>query len=172
MQINCANNRDQKKVIIYPPNVNDYINDYIEKYFPNYPGNNKPEKPEEDKLKVKIKSVVEDEFVVVGEDEYLYATGKKSNENGIFKLVMINENEIKLRLVGGDFIRVDNKDFLIADTDKKGATKFKLYKLDNKSYALKAPNGYYVRVREKDKKLVAKAENAGNRTIFKFKTVE
>lgn len=93
--------------------------------------------------------MVEDEFIVFGDDKFLYATGKKSNVNRIFKLIMINENEVKIRLVGGDFIRVDNK-----------------------AYVLKAPNGYYVRVREKDKKLVAKVENPGNRTIFKFKTVE
>ena len=61
---------------------------------------------------------------------------------------------------------------LVADTDKKGATKFRIYKISKKEYVLKAPNGYYVRVRRRDKMLVARAENAGPRTIFKFKIAE
>lgn len=79
---------------------------------------------------------------------------------------------IKIKLDEGDYIRIDNKNFLIADTDKEGAIKFKAYKVDNKVYVLKAPNGYYVRVREYDKKLVAKTEVTGEKTRFKFKEVD
>ena len=127
---------------------------------------------DKDKKKVKIKSVYTDEFVVVGEGKYLYATGENSNKKGIF-ILTINENgNVKLMLENGSYIRLDNKNFLIADTDKEGATKFKAYKVDNKEYVLKAPNGYYVKVRDDDEKLAAKAEDTGQKTKFKFKEVE
>lgn len=175
MNRDYSKDRNPKGVVIYPPWMEDYIKDYIDKYIKDYPWD-KPDKPEdndkEDSLKVKIKSVIEDEFVVVESDDYLYATGKKSNENGIFKIIMLDDDKVKIRLVGGDFIRVDDRDFLVADSNKKNATKFRLYKVDNKEYVLKAPNGYYVRVRDKDKRLVARAEGTGKRTIFKFKTIE
>ncbi|MGL5328669.1 MAG: fascin domain-containing protein [Peptostreptococcaceae bacterium] len=130
-----------------------------------------PSEEDEEKLKVKIKSDIENEFVVVDNDGYLYATGDKVNKNGIFKLIL-DENKVKIRQVEGDFVRVDERDFLVADTNKKNATVFKLYKVDKGQYVLKAPNGYFVRVRDKDKALVARAENAGKRTIFKFKIVD
>ena len=135
MDKNFDINREPNGVIVYPP----WMEDFIKHYFPQNPG--KPQKPNEDndKLKVNIKSIVE--------DDYLYATGR-------------------------NFIRVDNRDFLVADTDRKGATKFKMYKIADKEYVLQAPNGYYVRVRDNDKRLVARAENPGNRTRFKFRKVK
>lgn len=127
---------------------------------------------EKNKKKVKIKSVYADEFVVVGRDGYLYATGDKGNKKGIF-IININDNgKAKIKLEEGPYIRLDNKNFLIADTDKEGATKFDIYKTDDKEYVLKAPNGYYVRVREDDYKLAAKAEGTGEKTKFKFKEVD
>lgn len=163
MNRDYSKERNPKGVVIYPPWIEDY------------PWN-KPDEPEcddkDDSLKVKIKSVIEDEFVVVEDDNYLYATGKKSNKNGIFKIIMLDDDKVKIRLEGGDFIRVDDRDFLVVDSNKKNATKFRIYKVDNKEYVLKAPNGYYVRVRDKDKRLVAKSEGTGNKTIFKFKTIE
>ncbi|WP_373599087.1 fascin domain-containing protein [Paraclostridium bifermentans] len=123
-------------------------------------------------IKVKIKSEYSEEFVVVEYDDYLYATGNKPNKNGVFILNISENGNVKIKLDGGDYIRLDNKNFLIADTDKEGATKFKVYKVDNKLYVLKAPNGYYVRVREDDKRLAAKAEGTGEKTRFKFKEVD
>lgn len=165
MNKNFDINRDPNGVIVYPP----WMEEFIKYYFPQ-----NPDKQEEDnnKLKVNIKSIVEDEFVVVGDDDYLYATGRRVNQNGIFRIIMLDDNEVKIRQAGGDFIRVDNRDFLVADTDRKGATKFKMYKIDEKEYVLKAPNGYYVRVRDNDKRLVARAENPGKRTRFKFREVK
>ncbi|HSQ88876.1 hypothetical protein [Romboutsia sp.] len=149
---------------IYPP--------FIPKPKPEFPPLYPEYDDEKETLKVKIKSVFEDEFVVIGYYDYLYATGEKVNKNGIFKIIILDENKAKIKIQGGDFVRVDERDFLVADTNKKGATKFRIYKINKKEYVLKAPNGYYVRVREKDKRLVARAEKAGPRTIFKFKTVE
>ncbi|MBC8632703.1 hypothetical protein H8697_13505 [[Eubacterium] tenue] len=168
MDKNFDINREPNGVIVYPQ----WMEDFIKHYFPQNPG--KPQKPNEDndKLKVNIKSIVEDEFVVVGDDDYLYATGRKVNQNGIFRIIMLDDNEVKIRQAGGDFIRVDNRDFLVADTDRKGATKFKMYKIADKEYVLQAPNGYYVRARDNDKRLVARAENPGNRTRFKFREVK
>lgn len=162
------NNRlPQGGIIIAPPFM--WPNPGNMPPFQNYPPF-KPNKPDKE-VKVKIKSVFEDEFVVVDKG-YLYATGEKVNKNGIFKLVFTDGNRVKIRLEGERFIRLDEKDFLVADTNKKGATKFLIYKENNREYSLKAPNGYFVRVREQDKRLVARAEKPGPRTKFKFRVVE
>lgn len=47
-----------------------------------------------------------------------------------------------------------------------------MYKIADKEYVLQAPNGYYVRVRDNDKRLVARTEIPGNRTRFKFREVK
>ena len=121
---------------------------------------------------VKIKSVYADNMVVVGKDMYLYATGEKVNKYGIFYLIMLDNNKVKIKQKDGDYVKLDNKNFLIADASKSDATKFTLYKVDKKEYAMKAPNGYYVRVRDDDLKLAAKAEDIGKKTRFKFKAVD
>lgn len=162
-------------VIIYPPGggmLPPFIPQPQSPYIP-WPKPPKPPIPpqhEEEKLKVKIKSVYAQEFVIVGDYGYLYATGQQANKRGIFKLI-IDGNYAKIKQAEGDFIRVDEKDFLVADTNKKGATVFELYKVNKNEYVLRAPNGYFVRVRDKDLRLVAKAEKAGEKTRFKFKTV-
>ncbi|MGL6104644.1 fascin domain-containing protein [Romboutsia sp.] len=130
-----------------------------------------PPSPGEVKLKVKIKSVYENKFIVVGESGYLYAAEDKYSKNSIFKLI-IDGNNVKIKYGEDSFVRLDNRDFLIANSNKKQATIFKIYKVDKEEYVLQAPNGYFVRVREKDNLLVAKAENAGEKTRFKFKIVE
>lgn len=169
----------QGGIIVFPPGGEPFIPGqgpgpvippWLKPGLPEFPP--VPEDENDKKFIVKIKSVAENEFVVVGEYNYLYATGEKVNKYGIFKLIILDGNRVKLRLDGGSFIRVDDKDFLVADTDKKGATKFYIYQTGDKEYVLQAPNGYYVRAREKDKKLIARAENPGQRTIFKFKTID
>ena len=127
--------------------------------------------PENDKFKVKIKSVFANGFVVVGENGYLYVAEEKYSKNAVFKLIF-DKNQIKIKHIDDSFVRVDERGFLIADTNKKGATVFNLYKVDKEQYVIQAPNGYYVRVRDKDNLLVAKAENAGPKTIFKFKMLD
>ena len=163
--MNKDNNEERNpngNIVIYPPWT--------------FPGNNfpwpippYPEEEEKEKYDGKIKSVSENEFVVVSKDGYLYATGQQSNKFGIFRLIKLKNGKFKLRQKNGKYIRVDERDFLVADVDSKNATKFNIYKIESKEYVLKAPNGYYVRVRDKDKALVARAENSGKKTRFKFK---
>lgn len=132
----------------------------------------KPHQENKERLTVNIKSVFTDEYVVVGYNNFLEATGRQVKKNGIFRLIMQDDNQVKIRIPDGNFIRVDNRDFLVTDTDNRGATKFSMFKLYDKEYVFLAPNGYYVRVEDRDKMLVARAENPGPRTIFKFKEVE
>jgi hypothetical protein len=182
--MNKINRSPNGKIIIHPPFIPGEQGKKKPPFMPEYPpfipGGSEPEFPplypeyddEKQTFEIKIRSVFEDEFVVVGDYDYLYATGEKVNKNGIFKLIILDENEAKIRIQGGDFIRVNERDFLVADTDRKRAAKFRIYKTNNKEYVLRAPNGYYVRVREKDKILVARAEKPGPRTIFKFRTID
>lgn len=166
-------------VIIYPPFPPGWPGSSIPPFIlpkPPIPGQGPfppvPPVPEEkEKLIVKIKSEYVNELVTVAQDGYLYATGDKHNTNNVFVFIM-ERNNVKIRQRDGKFVRLDNKDFLIADTNKNGATVFKIYKVDKEKYVLLAPNGNYVRVRDKDKLLVAKAENTGPKTIFKFKVIE
>lgn len=137
---------------------------------PNFPPI--PQQEDKNKFVAKIKSVIEDQFVVVGTGKYLYAIGEKVNQYGIFRIIILENNVVIIRVEGGDFIRADDNDFLIADTNRKGATRFYMFKTADKEYVLQAPNGYYVRAREKDKRLIARAENPGPRTKFKFRTID
>ena len=50
---------------------------FIPEFPPLYPGYDY----EKQTFKIKIKSVFEDEFVVIGDYDYLYATGEKVNKN-------------------------------------------------------------------------------------------
>lgn len=131
-----------------------------------------PKEPEKDKLFVAIKSVFADMFVKVGKDGYLYATGIKYYDGDIFRIIILDENQVHIRVKGGNFVRVDDREFLVADTDKKGATKFRVYSISKNEYVFMSPSGYFVRVRDKDNLLVAKAEEAGPKTIFKLRRVE
>lgn len=136
--------------------------------FPSLPKD--PDK--ENKLLVAIKSVYADSFVKVGKDGYLYATGVNYYDGDVFRIIILDENQVHIRVKGGNFIRLDDREFLVADTDKKGATKFRVYSINKNEYVLMSPNGYFVRVRDKDNLLVAKAEEAGPKTIFKLRKIE
>ncbi|WP_092926560.1 hypothetical protein [Romboutsia hominis] len=124
-----------------------------------------------ERSRVKIKSVFDDKFVVIGRDVFLYATAQNANSGDTFRLI-IDGNKARIREAGGSFVRVDNRDFLIADTDRRGATEFTIYRTGDREYVLRAPNGYFVRVRESDARLVARAVNADERTRFKFRRVD
>lgn len=138
---------------------------------PNFPP--LPEKPEnKDKLVIVIKSVFNNSFVQVGPNGYLYARGLYYNDGEVFTMILLDKNQVKIRVKGGNFISLDEREFLVANTDKKGASIFNVFSINRNEYVLMAPNGYYVRVREKDSMLVARAEQAGPRTIFKFRKME
>lgn len=147
---------------------------------PNQPGNatmpNFPPIPQyqnKDKniLVVKIKSVFENAFVLVSKNNYLYATGANANQGATFRMTILEGNKVIIRVENQNFVRLDNRDILIADTDRNRATRFLVYQTNDREYVLRAPNGNYVRVRERDNVLVARAENPGPRTILKFRNV-
>lgn len=141
--------------------------------FPNFPPvPNQPSNENQNRIIMKIKSVFTDRFVQVGADGYLYAIGEYFNDGQIFVMILLDSNQIKIRIRGGNFIRIDNRGFLIADANNKDAAIFNIYSINQNEYVLLAPNGNYVRVRESDNMLVARAENAGPRTRFKFRKVE
>lgn len=118
-----------------------------------------------------IKSVIENRFVVVGPNNRLYATEQRALNSQVFRMIMQNNNTVKLRLRGSSFIRLDRNDMLVADTNNQGATLFRVFQSGRDEYVLQAPNGRYVRVRDNDKVLIARADNPGPRTRFKFRSV-
>ncbi|MGL5751746.1 MAG: fascin domain-containing protein [Paraclostridium sp.] len=170
--------RNPGGVIVFPPFIpgqgpGPVIPPWIKPDIPPFPSFPQPPKPEKEKLEVKIKSVSENSFIMVDYyNDYLYAGDNWQGQQVKFKLIILDGNRVKIKAEGGNFVRVDDRDFLVADTDRKGATKFNIYQVNNKEYVLQAPNGYYVRVRDKDKRLVARAENPGPRTRLKFVVID
>lgn len=136
---------------------------------PNFPPI--PQQQNQNILIVKIKSVFENTFVLTGPNNYLYATGANANQGSTFRIIMLQGNTVILRAENQNFIRLNDRDILVADTDRNRATRFLVYQTNDREYVLRAPNGNYVRVRERDNVLVARAENPGPRTILKFRNV-
>ena len=131
---------------------------------PNLPGN-------QQRLDVRIKSVFADQYVNVAGNNFLHANISNANIAPVFRVIFIDRNRFRLRIQGGNFIRVNNNDFLVADTNNRGASIFILFRTGNREFAIMAPNGNYIRVRESDNRLVARAENAGPRTRFRFRDI-
>lgn len=131
---------------------------------PNLPGM-------QQRLDVRIKSVFADRYINVEGNNLLQANIQNANRAPIFRLIFIDRNRFRLRIQGGNFVRVDNRDFLVADTDNRGASIFSLFRTDNREFAMIAPNGNFVRVRENDNRLVARAQNAGPRTRFRLREI-
>lgn len=130
-----------------------------------------PSKPEDNNMLITIKSVFVNKFIQVGVNSYLYARGEYFNDGTPFIMILLDRNQIKLRAQSGEFIRLDDRGFLIADTDNKGASIFNVSSVNKGEYVLMAPNGYYVTVRDEDYMLIARAENEGSRNIFKFRKI-
>lgn len=131
---------------------------------PNLPGN-------QQRLDVRIKSVFADQYVNIAGNNFLHANISNINIAPVFRLIFIDRNRFRLRIQGGNFIRVNNNDFLVADTNNREASIFRLFRTGNREFAIMAPNGNYIRVRESDNRLVARAENAGPRTRFRFREI-
>lgn len=119
--------------------------------------------------KVKIKSLFSNAFIIVGYDEVLYAVGAIAQQGETFKILPINNYQVKLRVVGGQFVRIDNNDTLVADANKDNATIFNIFRTGYLEFSLMAPQGKYVDVRQRDNMLVARSEYAGPRTRFRFR---
>lgn len=121
---------------------------------------------------IKIKSISQNAYVILGYENILYAVGQSSNQGTTFKMIPLNNYQVKIRSINGRFIRVNRDDMLIADSNLNNATIFNLFKTGDMEFSLMATNGYYVRVREKDGALLARSEVAGPRTRFKFRRVQ
>ena len=119
---------------------------------------------------VQIKSVYNNNFVEIGFDDFFYATGNQSTGK-IFMLILLEDNNIMLRIHGGRFLRIDKNGFLVVDTNNEGASVFTLEEVDGVEYALLAPNGSYLRVRESDNRLVADVQEIDEYAAFKFRTI-
>lgn len=122
--------------------------------------------------KVKIKSLFSNAFIIVGYDEVLYAVGAIPQQGETFRIIPINNYQVKLRIVGGAFVRIDYNGTLVADANRNNATIFNMFRTGYMEFSLMAPQGKYVNVRQRDNMLVARSEYAGPRTRFKFRRVD
>ena len=127
-----------------------------------YPSNQSNEK----KLKVYIKSVYNQKRVISGYKGYLYAVGEDLGSK--FELIIFKNNTAKIKVIDGEFIRIDEKGFLVADTNKENASIFTLININKSEYIIQALNKKFVRVRRRDNSLIANSIYSGESTIFKF----
>ena len=127
-----------------------------------YPSNQSNEK----KLKVYIKSVYNQKRVISGYKGYLYAVGEDLGSK--FELIIFKNNTVKIKVIDGKFVRVDEKGFLVADTNKENASIFTLININKSEYIIQALNKKFVRVRRRDNSLIANSIYSGESTIFKF----
>ena len=127
-----------------------------------YPSNQSNEK----KLKVYIKSVYNQKRVISGYKGYLYAVGEDLGSK--FELIIFKNNTAKIKVIDGEFIRIDEKGFLVADTNKENASIFTLININKSEYIIQALNKKFVRVRRRDNALIANSIYSGESTIFKF----
>ncbi|WP_343343733.1 hypothetical protein [Terrisporobacter petrolearius] len=119
--------------------------------------------------KVKIKSLFSNAFVIVGYNDVLYAVATIAQQGETFKIIPINNYQVKLKIVGGQFVRIDYNGSLVADVNKNNATIFNILRTGYMEFSLIAPQGKYVNVRQSDNMLVAKSDYTGPKTKFKFK---
>lgn len=120
----------------------------------------------EKKLKVYIKSVYNQKRVISGYKGYLYAVGEDLGSK--FELIIFKNNTAKIKVIDGEFIRIDEKGFLVADTNKENASIFTLININKSEYIIQALNKKFVRVRRRDNSLIANSIYSGESTIFKF----
>lgn len=120
---------------------------------------------------VQIKSVYNNKYVEIGLDEFFYAITDNPMTAKIFSLILFEENNVMIRLHGARFLKVDDSGNVTIDLFNKGAAIFKLYKVDDSSYALLAPNDNFVSVRDSDSRLVADQSDPNSSTVFKFREI-
>ncbi|MCC3867447.1 fascin domain-containing protein [Terrisporobacter mayombei] len=118
--------------------------------------------------KVKMKSLFSNAFVIVGYNDVLYAVAAIAQQGETFKIIPINNYQVKLRIVGGQFVRINYNGTLVADVNKNNATIFNILRTGYMEFSLMAPQGKYVNVRQGDNMSVVKSEYASPKTKFKF----
>ncbi|RDY27011.1 hypothetical protein CHL78_011115 [Romboutsia weinsteinii] len=124
-----------------------------------------------DSLVVQIKSLYNNKYVEIGLDEFFYAITENPMTAKIFSLIILEDNNVMIRLHGARFLRVDQNGNLTVDLFNQGAAIFKLQEVDESSYAILAPNGSFIGVRDSDSRLVANQSNPNSSTVFKFRKV-
>lgn len=128
--------------------------------------------PDKNIPKIKIKSLYSNAFVILGYGDILYAVATIAQQGETFKIIPINNYQVKLKVVGGQFVRIDYNGALVADVNKNNATIFNIYRTGYMEFSLMAPQGNYVNIRERDNMLVARGEYTGPRTRFKFRKTD
>ncbi|MBC5995431.1 hypothetical protein EAI30_06830 [Romboutsia ilealis] len=123
-------------------------------------------------LIVQIKSASNKKFVEIGFDEFFYAIGDTPLTGKIFSIILLEDNNILIRLHGSRFLRINKDGYLVVDIDNQGPSTFKVDRVENMLYSLKAPNGKYIRVRSEDSVLIADEDVMNESTTFKFRLIK
>lgn len=123
-------------------------------------------------LIVQIKSASNNKYVEIGFNEFFYAIGDTPLTGKIFSFILLEDNNILIRLHGSRFLRIDENGYLVVDVDNQGPATFKIDRVDNRLYSLKAPNGKYIRVRPEDSILIADEDVMNESTTFKFRLIK
>ena len=123
-------------------------------------------------LIVQIKSESNNKYVEIGFDEFFYAIGENPLTGKIFSFILLEDNNILIRLHGSRFLRIDEDGYLVVDVDNQGSATFRVDRVENMLYSLRAPNGKYIRVRSEDSRLIADEDVMNESTTFKFRLVK
>lgn len=121
--------------------------------------------------KIKIKSLLSNAFIIVVYDDILYAVGTIPQQGETFRIVPINNYQVKLRMIGGQFVRIDYNGTLLADANKNNATIFNIYRTGYMEFSLIAAQVKYVNVRQRDNLTVDRKEYGNFETRSKFRKV-
>lgn len=125
--------------------------------------------PDQNIPKVKIKSLFSNAFVIVVYDDVLYAVGAIPQQGETFRIIPINNYQVKLRIIGGKYVRVDYNGTLVADANRNNATIFNIFRTGYMEFSLIIPQGKYVNVRQRDNMLVTRSQYTGLKTRLKFR---
>lgn len=128
--------------------------------------------PNQDMPDVKIKSLFSNTYIILGYNNILYAVSPTPQQGQDFKIIPINNYQLKLKVVSGQFVRTDYNGVLVADSNQNNATIFTIFRTGYLEFSLMTPEGKYVTVRQRDKMIVARDDFAGPRTRFKFRKVD
>lgn len=123
-------------------------------------------------LIVQIKSASNNKYVEIGFDEFFYAIGDNPLTGKIFSFILLEDNNILIRLHGSRFLRIDEDGYLVVDVDNQEPATFRVDRVENMLYSLRAPNGKYIRVRSEDSRLIADEDIINESTTFKFRLVK
>lgn len=117
---------------------------------------------------VKIKSVLHGKFIKLSDNNKLHASAYNADKGEIFVIVPLDSNEVKLKIKGGNYVKIDSNGSLIVDKFNRGA-KFKLYYVSKTECIIMCQNGHYLELKDNGNEFIARGNNVENRALFKFK---